>query len=379
MGYLLAPAAWYSDQPHAARPPPARGGPEPGVRRHARRERLPRALRLRHPGRHARRPRRRRHHHGHQSRVGTPTTRPAAPAGSPSVSSSSPSGRRCARWSAPTCSAPYRRGILDVQGPDTFFGIVNPFKADHQLTFFLEMLAALCAGRRRTRLRFARSDQAPHRRAGRARHSVHPGGDAPRPAPGRREAAVRDRRWAVYSVRVAQRDADAELRRRCRASTRTPTAAIATLTPLPSLPPPSGLGRTIDCYPSPVTSPKPTGDYPHPVIVDETGLVAVCGETDFLIELELTKSRSRTRSRTTRSRSYGNRALAMRSSCSPFSRSQGGGYDWWELGRFRARTPRRTHFRSTSRSRSPCPPAAFAHRWSPVCRRSAAAALSAAT
>ena len=33
-----------------------------------------------------------------------------------------------------------RRGILDVQGPDTFFGIVNPFKADHQLTFFLEML-----------------------------------------------------------------------------------------------------------------------------------------------------------------------------------------------------------------------------------------------
>jgi ABC-type uncharacterized transport system permease subunit len=35
------------------------------------------------------------------------------------------------------------RAILDVQGPDTFFGIVNPFKADHQLTFFLGMLPYL--------------------------------------------------------------------------------------------------------------------------------------------------------------------------------------------------------------------------------------------
>jgi len=33
-----------------------------------------------------------------------------------------------------------RRLILDIQGPDTFFGVVNPFKADHTLTFFLEML-----------------------------------------------------------------------------------------------------------------------------------------------------------------------------------------------------------------------------------------------
>ena len=33
-----------------------------------------------------------------------------------------------------------RRLILDIQGPDTFFGFVNPFKADHTLTFFLEML-----------------------------------------------------------------------------------------------------------------------------------------------------------------------------------------------------------------------------------------------
>jgi ABC-type uncharacterized transport system permease subunit len=33
-----------------------------------------------------------------------------------------------------------KRFILDVQGPDSFFGFVNPFKADHTLTFFLEML-----------------------------------------------------------------------------------------------------------------------------------------------------------------------------------------------------------------------------------------------
>jgi general nucleoside transport system permease protein len=33
-----------------------------------------------------------------------------------------------------------RRMILDVQGPDTFFGVINPFKADHTLTFFLEMV-----------------------------------------------------------------------------------------------------------------------------------------------------------------------------------------------------------------------------------------------
>jgi ABC-type uncharacterized transport system permease subunit len=33
-----------------------------------------------------------------------------------------------------------RRLILDIQGPDTLFGFVNPFKANHTLTFFLEML-----------------------------------------------------------------------------------------------------------------------------------------------------------------------------------------------------------------------------------------------
>jgi general nucleoside transport system permease protein len=33
-----------------------------------------------------------------------------------------------------------RRMILDIQGPDSFFGFVNPFKADHTLTFFLEMV-----------------------------------------------------------------------------------------------------------------------------------------------------------------------------------------------------------------------------------------------
>jgi len=35
------------------------------------------------------------------------------------------------------------RAILDVQGPDSFFGFLNPFKADHQLTFFLGMLPYL--------------------------------------------------------------------------------------------------------------------------------------------------------------------------------------------------------------------------------------------
>jgi len=32
------------------------------------------------------------------------------------------------------------RGILDIQGPDTLLGFVNPFKANHDLTFFLGML-----------------------------------------------------------------------------------------------------------------------------------------------------------------------------------------------------------------------------------------------
>ena len=36
-----------------------------------------------------------------------------------------------------------RRMIIDVQGPDTLFGLTNPFKADHTLTFFLEMLPYL--------------------------------------------------------------------------------------------------------------------------------------------------------------------------------------------------------------------------------------------
>jgi simple sugar transport system permease protein len=36
--------------------------------------------------------------------------------------------------------AAINRAILDVQGPNDFFGIINPFKADHQLTFFLGML-----------------------------------------------------------------------------------------------------------------------------------------------------------------------------------------------------------------------------------------------
>lgn len=33
-----------------------------------------------------------------------------------------------------------RRLILDIQGPDTLLGFVNPFKVNHTLTFFLEML-----------------------------------------------------------------------------------------------------------------------------------------------------------------------------------------------------------------------------------------------
>jgi simple sugar transport system permease protein len=35
------------------------------------------------------------------------------------------------------------RMVLDIQGPDSFFGLPNPFKLDHNLTFFLEMLPYL--------------------------------------------------------------------------------------------------------------------------------------------------------------------------------------------------------------------------------------------